>query len=267
MNNTLKITTWNVNSVKARMSNVLEFLNEYKPDVVLLQELKCQEEAFPYMEIEELGYNCAVFGQKTYNGVAILSKYPLEDIKKGLPEFPEEQQARYIEALVNANGDVFRVASVYVPNGMDEASEKFQYKLEFFGKLYNHLNNIRNLDEKIIIGGDYNVAHKDIDVYDPIAFKNSICFLESEKTEFTKILNNKYLDLYRAYHPDTQAFSWWDYRANSWGFNKGMRIDYLLTNPMAADASINCEIISEPRGKEKASDHTPVMAKFKIKAA
>lgn len=261
----MKIITWNVNSIKARLPNVLEFLSEYKPDVVLLQELKCIEEAFPYMEIEELGYNCAVYGQKTYNGVAILSKYPLEDIRKGLPEFPEEQDARYIEALVNANGDVFRVASVYVPNGMDTASHKFQYKLDFFSKLYNHLNNIKNLEEKIVIGGDFNVAHKDIDVFDPKSLRGSICFHPDEQTAFTKILNNKYIDMFRAYHPERQAFSWWDYRGNAWGFNKGMRIDYLLCNPLAADSSMNCEIISEPRGKEKASDHTPVLAEFRIK--
>ncbi|MDX1949494.1 MAG: exodeoxyribonuclease III [Rickettsiales bacterium] len=308
----MKITTWNINSIKARLPNLLEFLQAEKPDVLLLQELKCVEEAFPFQEISDLGYNSAVFGQKTYNGVAILSKYKIEEFFKGLPNakfshqisekseakiegkkkpnfdlfdsspqifsddffesnsFAEKdknieiQDARYIEAVISVNGKVFRIASVYVPNGMDISSSKFTYKKEFFEALNEHLSNIRNLDEHIVIAGDFNVAMKNIDVFDAKSLEGGICFNIEEKVRFSKILNSGYFDLFRELNPEKSDFSWWDYRGNSWGFNKGMRIDYILANAKAADLCNNCVINSEYRGKEKASDHAPVTAVFEL---
>ncbi len=259
----ITIVTWNVNSIKARLPNVLTWLKSAKPDIVLLQELKCVEEAFPKMEIEELGYNLAIHGQKTYNGVAILSKFPIDDVTRNIPGF-EDEAARYIECVVSLPGSALRVASVYVPNGQAVGSDKFQYKMNFYDKLYDHLKNIRNYDEMISIGGDFNCAPEDIDVYDAKSLHGSICFNEQEQFKFRKIINLGYIDIYRAVYPQRQQFSWWDYRAGAFDHNHGMRIDHILVNPKAADAFDFCEIDIEPRGQDKASDHTPVVARIAV---
>ena len=260
----ITIATWNVNSVKARLPNVVEWLQSAKPDVVLLQELKCLEEAFPKMEIEDCGYNIAVHGQKTYNGVAILSKHPIEDVTRSIPNFDDEA-ARYIEGIISIAGKgAIRVASVYVPNGQSPDSDKFQYKMNFYDKLYAHLTSIRDFDEKIFIGGDYNCAPEDIDVYDPRSLRGTTCFHPDEQAHVRKLHNAGYADVYRKLNPNKQEFSWWDYRAGAYNYNKGMRIDYILTNPKAADSVIDCRIDAEPRGKEKASDHTPVIVEVAL---
>jgi exodeoxyribonuclease-3 len=263
MSNNISIVTWNVNSINARLENVIKFLNEHNPDVVLFQELKCMTEKFPYMEIEELGYNVAAHGQKTYNGVAIISKYPIDDIVKDIPNF-EDENSRYIEGVICLNESAIRVASVYVPNGQQVGSEKFEYKLNFFDALRQHLANINEYEEKIVIGGDFNVAPEDIDVYDPISLMDTVCFHHKEQEKFRSIENLNYFDLYRSYHPEKQEFSWWDYRGGAWNYNKGLRIDFLLANASAADSSERCEIISDTRGEQKASDHAPVWCEIKV---
>lgn len=263
MQNTYSIVTWNVNSIKARLNNVLEFLNNEKPDIVLLQELKCVDENFPKMEIEDLGYNIATHGQKTYNGVAVLSKFPIDEYFTKLPNF-EDEQARYIEAVITVENKAIRVASVYVPNGNQVGSEKFQYKMNFYAAMQNHFDNIKKFDEEIIIGGDFNCALEDIDVYDPKSLSGTICFHIDEKRNLRKIINNSYTDIYRNFNPNKQQFTWWDYRAGAWNYNKGMRIDYIFTNPLATDKAINSEVLSSYRGQEKASDHAPVMARFGV---
>ncbi len=263
MKTNISVATWNVNSIKARLPNVVEWLRNAKPDVVLLQELKCLEEAFPKMEIEDCGYNVAAHGQKTYNGVAILSKYPIEDVTRNIPEFADDA-ARYIEGVISVGGGAIRVASVYVPNGQEPNSEKFQYKMNFFEKLHGHLNTLRNYDEKILIGGDYNCAPEDIDVYDPKGLRGTTCFHPDEQAHMRKIFNLGYTDVYRKLHPHKHEFSWWDYRAGAFNYNKGMRIDHILANPKAADSVVDCHIDAEPRGKEKASDHTPVICTLEL---
>ena len=257
----MKICTWNVNSIKARLPNVENFLKEENPDIALLQELKCVEENFPKLEIEELGYNCEIFGQKTYNGVAILSKHPIDEVTRGIPEF-DDDKARYIEAIISHNNGAVRVASVYVPNGQQIGSEKFKYKMDFFEALNTHLNNIKNYDEPIIIGGDFNVAPEDIDVYDPKSLKGTVCFHPDEQAKFRKIINSGYIETYRALNPTTEEFSWWDYRGNGWQYNKGLRIDFLLSNPKAFDQVKSSEILTRTRGEQKASDHAPVIAEY-----
>lgn len=261
--NSISIATWNVNSIKARLPNVVEWLRSSKTDVVLLQELKCVDEAFPRMEIEDLGYNLAIHGQKTYNGVAILSKFPIEDVTKNIPNFDDEP-ARYIEGLISVGSGVVRVASVYVPNGQSPDSEKFQYKMNFYDRLYEHLKNISHYDERIFIGGDYNCAPEDMDVYDPKSLRGTTCFHPDEQAKLRRILNCGYADIYRKLHPEKHEFSWWDYRAGAFNYNKGMRIDHILANPKGADCVVGCEIDAEPRGKEKASDHTPVVCTITI---
>ena len=265
----IKIASFNVNSINARLPRLLEWLKNSQPDVVLLQELKCVEEKFPFEALFDLGYNAAVHGQKTYNGVAILSKFKIEDVVRGLPALDEsiDEQARYIEAVISVGGSAIRVASIYVPNGGGdlaphealENSKKFLYKLNFFDRLKSHLSSLAEFDEMQIFGGDYNVAAEEIDIFDPKNFAGKILFHPLERQKFRSLLNLGLIDSYRVLHQKSQAFSWWDYRGGGWQHNKGARIDYLLTSPQAADKISAASI--EDRGvrdQEKASDHCPV---------
>jgi exodeoxyribonuclease-3 len=261
----ITIATWNVNSVKSRLLHLLDWLKQDAPDIVLLQELKCQTEAFPAEEIEALGYNLAVHGQKTYNGVAILSKFPLEDISNTLPEAPHNEHARYVEALISLPGNqVLRVASVYVPNGQEVGSDKFDYKLAFMSALYEHMKKLLLLEENLVIGGDYNVAPEAIDVYDAVQSEGAICFHPLERAQYRSYLYAGMVDAFRALHPGLQQFSWWDYRAGAFEHNKGLRIDHLLVSPQAADRLEQCEVVSALRSKEKPSDHAPVMCRLAV---
>jgi exodeoxyribonuclease III len=267
----IKICTWNVNSINARLPVFLDFLRQTQPDILLLQELKCIDEKFPAMEVEDLGYNLALFGQKTYNGVAILSKFPIDDVTRGLPNFPDEN-SRYIEAVINlpspVNGhSAIRVASVYVPNGQEVGSDKFEYKMRFFDALQQHLQNLNlqnlnSFEEAIFIGGDYNVAPEDIDVFDPKTLRNTVCFHEAEQQKFRALINTGYTDVWRLKNNEKQQFSWWDYRSNSWVHNKGLRIDFILANAIAADICAEptnqSYIYDKIRDAEKTSDHAPV---------
>lgn len=256
---TMRIATWNVNSIKSRLVHLLDWLRKDAPDIVLLQELKTTNDTFPYMEIEELGYNIAAHGQKTYNGVAILSKLSLSDIVTTLPGDASDQEARYIEAVANRSGVTMRVASVYVPNGQSPDSEKFQYKLRFFSRLKAHVQSLLSLDELLIMGGDYNVAPEPIDVYDPKGLDGTTCFHPLERKAFREICYQGVYDAFRIVHPKKQSFSWWDYRSNGFETGKGMRIDHLLLSPQASDKLETCEIVQSLRSLDKPSDHAPVM--------
>lgn len=258
------IATWNINSIKSRLPHLLSYLKgDMAPDVLLLQELKCQTDAFPYMEIEDAGYNVAVHGQKTYNGVAILSKYPLDDVVKQLPGDETDEQARYIEAVVSLDGYAMRVASVYVPNGQEPGSDKFAYKLRFFDRLYAHAATLLTYEEILVIGGDYNVAPAPVDVFDAKALDGTTCYHPEERKKFRALESLGLTDVYRTANDNIQKFSWWDYRAGAWEQNKGMRIDHLLASPEAADRITGCDIYLEPRKLEKPSDHTPVWCTLK----
>ena len=264
-----KIASFNVNSINARLPRLLEWLKNSNPDIVLLQELKCLEENFPFEAIYDAGYNAAVSGQKTYNGVAILSKFKIEDVVKILPTLDNsvDEQARYIEGVISINSQAIRVASIYVPNGGGdllpnqrlEDSTKFIYKLNFFNRLESHFSKLLAYNEIQVFGGDYNVGVEEIDVYDPKNSEGAICFNILERQKFRRFLNLGLIDSYRNFNPNSQAFSWWDYRAGAWQNNKGFRIDYLLTSSLAADKIIAAEIEDKGvRDKEKASDHCPV---------
>lgn len=254
------IATWNVNSVRTRLPHLLQYLRaENAPDVLLLQELKAVDDQFPAMEIRELGYHIATHGQKTYNGVAILSKYPLEQEIRGIPEREGDEQARYIEALVRVNETTsVRVASVYVPNGNAIDSDKFVYKMGFYDALEAHLRNLLAQNEYVVIGGDYNVAPFPIDVYDPKGLDGTVCYHPKERTKLRRLLNMGYQDAFRALHLKKQEFSWWDYRNNSWKANQGMRIDHLLVSPQVMDRVTTCETVLALRDLEQPSDHAPV---------
>lgn len=275
MNKEIKIVSWNVNSVNARAENLLFYLQNEAPDILLLQELKCEKDKFPYSLITDLGYNIAIKGQKSYNGVAILSKYKIEDVIDELPDFEihkNDEQARYIEAVVNFNNSAIRVASIYVPNGgsvlepgqKNHESEKFQYKMKFFDRLYQHFQNNLKYNEIAVYGGDYNVAYHNIDVYDPINLDGTICFHPEERKKFASILNLGYFDSFRSQNKNSQNFSWWDYRGNSFRYNKGMRIDYLLTSPLATDKIKSTKMDEFMYEKPKPSDHIPVCVTLEI---
>lgn len=258
----MKISTWNVNSVKARIELLLEWLIEEKPDVVLLQELKCQANQFPYEPIEELGYNIAVHGQKTYNGVAILSKMPLSDVSTNFLNNPIPEEARYIEAFVNCKNLGFKVASVYVPNGEDLSSNKYQQKLAFLKALEQYLDQMLKIDTSFIIGGDFNIAFTDTDVYNWAELDGSVCFSLAERRALRKLCSIGLIDTFRLLNPQEEGFTWWDYRGNSFARNNGMRIDYIFCSLEMAERLNACHTSKLLRSKNKPSDHIPLTLKI-----
>jgi exodeoxyribonuclease-3 len=260
----MKIVTWNVNSIKARLEIVLKWLKNYTPDVMLLQELKVINEAFPYEPIENLGYNIAIHGEKKYNGVAIISKMPIYNIHRQLPG-NEDKQARYIEARVGP----IRVASVYVPNGQEIGSEKFTYKLAFLNRLYAHTKRLLSQEEIFVLGGDYNIALEDADVYNPISRAGTIHCSTEERNCLRKSIYLGLTDAIRIKHPvgtpsGTELYTWWDYRAGSWQKNQGMRLDHLFLSPLAADRFVDAGVDTKTRGLPKPSDHAPTWCVLKI---
>ncbi len=256
------IVTWNINSIRPRLPHLLDFIDQHAPDILLLQETKVEDDNFPLMEIEDKGYNVAVKGQKTYNGVAILSKYPLEDVCTQLPGDDSDEQARYIEAVVSLPEKAVRVASIYVPNGQSPDSDKFQYKMRFFDRLQAHATALLDYEEVLVLGGDYNVAPAPEDVYDPKSLDGTVCFHPAEREKLHTLLHLGLYDAFRLRHPDEHAYSWWDYRGNGFANDKGLRIDHLLLSPEAVDCLDECTIIRDERAKEKPSDHAPVMCQL-----
>jgi exodeoxyribonuclease-3 len=250
----MKAATWNVNSIKARLPNMLAWLREAAPDVVLLQETKSVDDTFPHTEIEDLGYNVATHGQKSYNGVAILSKRQLEDVSARLPGDDTDEQARYLEATV----DNIRFASIYLPNGNPVDTEKFNYKLAWLDRLKTRAAALLELEMPVVLAGDYNVVPQDEDVHDPEGWADDALCQPGSRQRFREILNLGYTDAYRVFNSAPHKYSFWDYQAGAWHKDHGVRIDHLLLSPQAADRLQASGIDSGPRGKLKASDHTPV---------
>ncbi|MGN6670500.1 MAG: exodeoxyribonuclease III [Candidatus Nucleicultricaceae bacterium] len=254
----MKIVTWNVNSINARLDAVLHWASENKPDVMLLQEIKCINEAFPSGPFEELGYNLAIHGQKTYNGVAILSKWPLEDIITSLGE--GDAEARYLEAVTGP----YRVASIYVPNGKSTDSDRFQYKLDFMNRLEARIRDVLSYDEMCIFGGDYNIAPYQDDIFDPsLSGSDMLLCSPSEQESLRRILHLGLYDAIRMLYPlhvrgNSQLFSWWDYRGGAFVNNEGFRIDHMLLSSKALDRLVAGNIDKEVRAQKQASDHAPV---------
>jgi exodeoxyribonuclease-3 len=221
------IATWNVNSIKARLPNVLAWLKSANPDVALLQELKCIDDNFPRLEIEELGYNVAVHGQKSYNGVAILSKAPLEDVTSGLPGNQDDDHARYLEATTHG----LRVASIYLPNGNPIKTDKFTYKLAWMDRLIDHARGLLASEQTVVLGGDYNVIPQNEDVYDPRAFAGDALAQPESRQRFRALLNLGYTEAFRALHREAHQYSFWDYQGGAWQNDHGLRIDHFLLSP------------------------------------
>lgn len=252
----MKIATWNVNSAKARLANITEWLIEAAPDVVLFQEIKCETASFPAASFEDLGYHVHAVGQKAYNGVAILSKSPVTDIITRLPGEVEDEQARYVEGTI----DGVRIASLYLPNGNPVGTEKYPYKLRWMERLCLHAAELLKSGQPVVLGGDYNVIPAAEDVYDPVGWREDALFRQETRLKFQEILALGYTEAFRTLHPGlVPAYSFWDYQAGAWPRNNGLRIDHFLLSPQAADRIVACEIDKGPRAKEKASDHTPVI--------
>lgn len=254
----MKFATWNVNSVKARTDAFRLWLKEAEPDVVCLQEIKTTDEAFPREAFEALGYNCAVHGQKTYNGVAILSKRPLEDVTPRLPRGDGDDHARYLEAVVPGENGIVRVASIYAPNGNPIGTDKFKYKLGWLERLASHARELLELEEPLVLMGDINVIPTEDDCYDPKAWEMDALFQPESRSAFRQIQFLGLTDAFRACHAETHQYTFWDYQAGCWQKDRGIRIDHILLSPQAADRLKSCGIDKHVRGRERPSDHVPV---------
>ncbi len=260
----MKIATWNINSIKVRLPNLLAWLAEAQPDVVCLQELKCMDDAFPRSAVEDAGYNVETHGQKTYNGVAILSKSPLEDVTRGLPGMEDDEQARYLEAVVPAGNRVVRIASIYLPNGNPAPGPKYDYKLDWMEKLRAHAQALLAHEEPLVLAGDYNVIPTPDDVHDAAAWADDALFRPDTLHQFRALANLGLTDAFRACHTAPHRYSFWDYQAGAWQKNNGIRIDHLMLSAQATDLLEACDIDKHVRDWEKPSDHVPVWAQFDL---
>ncbi len=254
----VKIATWNVNSIKARIEAVVAWLKSASPDIVLLQELKCLEADFPRLELEALGYQSAAVGQKSYNGVAVLSKRPIEVTLSRLPGDESDEQARYLEAVTAG----LRVASIYLPNGNPPDGEKYAYKLAWMERLQRHARDLLATETAVVLGGDYNAIPAALDCYDPAAWAGDALYKIETRQRFRGLVNQGWTEAFRALHPHVRSYSFWDYQGGAWQNDLGIRIDHLLLSPQAADRLEDCRIDREPRGRKKASDHTPVICEL-----
>jgi exodeoxyribonuclease III len=259
----MKIATWNINGVRSRLDGALAWLRETAPDVACFQEIKCADEAFPAEAFEALGYNVAVHGQKGFNGVAILSKRPLDEVAvRGLPGDAADTHSRYIEAVVSRpearNGGVVRIANLYLPNGNPIGTDKFAYKLAWMRRLQEHVASLLQLEEPLLIVGDFNVIPEPVDARNPQAWTSDALFQPETRAAFRALLNLGLTDAVRACHPEPGVYTFWDYQAGAWQKDHGIRIDHVLMSPQAADRLQAAGIDKFTRSWEKPSDHVPV---------
>ena len=254
----MRIATWNVNSVNQRVDNLTAWLKAREPDVVCLQEIKCQDAGFPREPLEALGYNVVTHGQKTFNGVAILSKYPLEDVTRGLPGDESDVQSRFITATVSAGAGSVKVACLYLPNGNPTNTEKYPYKLKWMDRLSQFTREHLKFEEPLVLAGDYNVIPTAADVYNPAAWLTDALFLPQTRTKFRELANLGMTDALRAISNEHGLYTFWDYQAGAWQKNNGIRIDHLMVSPQAADRLSAAGIDKYVRAWEKPSDHVPV---------
>ncbi len=252
------IATWNVNSVRQRLEGLNAWLKERQPDVVCLQEIKCMDDAFPREPIEALGYHVAVHGQKTFNGVAILSKLPLEDVSRGLIGDEDDVQARFLEAVVSGPAGAVRVVSLYLPNGNPPDTEKYSYKLSWIDRLIAFSLERLKLEEPLVLAGDYNVIPTAADAKNPAAWVNDALFLPQTRARFQALVNLGLTDALRAVSDACDLYTFWDYQAGAWQKNNGIRIAHLLVSPRAADRLVAAGVDKHVRAWEKPSDHVPV---------
>ncbi|WP_299933590.1 exodeoxyribonuclease III [uncultured Pelagimonas sp.] len=264
----MKIATFNINGIKARLPALLDWLDDAQPDVALLQEIKSVDEAFPRQEFEDRGYNVETHGQKSFNGVAILSKLPLEDVTRGLPNLNEDdesdEQARWIEATVMGEREAIRLCGLYLPNGNPCPGPKYDYKLNWMKRLEARAQQLLDDEMPALMAGDYNVIPQSEDAARPQDWTEDALFRPETLTAFRRILNLGFTEAFRARTQGPEHYSFWDYQAGAWQRNNGIRIDHFLLTPQAADMLVECKIDSAIRGREKPSDHVPVWVELDI---
>ena len=260
----MRIATWNVNSIKQRLDHLLTFLQSAEPDVVCLQELKCIDEAFPRSDVEAAGYNVATHGQKAYNGVAILSKRPLEDVRQGLPGDDTDEQARYLEGAVPTAQGIVRVASIYLPNGNPVPGPKFDYKLAWFDRLIDHAATLLAEERAVVLAGDYNVIPTNThdDTFSVRAMASDALLQPESQAAFRRLKHQGWTDAIRTRHPQGPVYTFWDYQAGAWARDAGFRIDHLMLSPVVADRLTDAQVDKAHRGRDKASDHAPTWVRL-----
>ena len=257
---TLTVATWNVNSLRARLTPVLKWVRDKKPDVLCMQETKVTDDEFPLDDFTILGYHEALHGQKTYNGVAILSRKPMQDVARGFDGKGGDEQKRLIAATIAG----IRVVNAYIPNGGEVGSDKFAYKLQFYGQLGDYFRKRHKPTEPLVFVGDFNVAPEPKDVWDPAVMDGQTCFHPDERKALETLKSWGFDDLFRKYEQGGGFYSWWDYRQGAFQKNMGLRIDHVWTTKVLSERSTACRIDKDERAKEKASDHVPVVATFAI---
>lgn len=254
----MKIASFNINGIKARFEALSAWLEEFKPDVALLQEIKSVDEGFPREHFEDMGYRVETHGQKGFNGVAILSRLPLEDVSRGLPGDETDEQARWIEATVMGDKRAVRVCGLYLPNGNPAPGPKYDYKLAWMARMEAHARGLLAEEAPLVLAGDYNVIPQDIDAARPEVWREDALALPQSRAAFRRLLNLGLTEAVRTRMAQPGLYSFWDYQAGAWEKNNGIRIDHLLLSPQAADLLIDCGIEKDVRGREKPSDHVPV---------
>ena len=254
----MKIATWNVNSVTARLPLVLKWLESEKPDALCMQETKCIDDKFPREAFSEIGYRCETFGQPTYNGVAIVSRPECSTVVRGFPDDGPDAQARMLAATIEG----VRVINVYVPNGAEVGADKYYFKLDWMKKLRSFLDDYAERNQPVLLCGDFNVAPEDRDVHDPQMWKGQILVSEPERAALDEIKAWGLIDAFRLHNDGDKHYSWWDYRAGAFRRNVGLRIDHVWVSPPLAERCRAAWIDKEPRRWERPSDHTPVIAEF-----
>jgi exodeoxyribonuclease-3 len=257
----LTLASWNVNSIRVRLSQLLDWLAQQQPDLVGLQETKLQDENFPFAEFEQAGYNVVCNGQKTYNGVAVLARQPLnlEEVERDLPDLDDPQR----RVLAVTCGDI-RFINLYVPNGSEVGSEKFQYKLDWLDALIVYLKQQQQQYSNLVVVGDFNIAPEDRDVHDPEVWRGSVLVSEPEREKFRQLLELGLVDSFRLFDQAEASYSWWDYRAAAFRRNLGLRIDHILLSRNLAEKVTSASIDKEPRKLERPSDHAPVMTVIEL---
>lgn len=259
----MKIATWNINGVKARLETAKAWLAESQPDIACFQEIKSVDENFPREEFESMGYNLVTHGQKSFNGVAILSRLPFDEINRGLPGDDADEQARFLECVVSTKKGALRIASLYLPNGNPVDTEKFPYKLGWMDRLENWAKERLALEEPLILAGDYNVIPMPEDCHDPKVWEGDALFRPESRAAFRRLTNLGFTDALRA-TSDAQSFTFWDYQAGAWQKNNGIRIDHLMLSPEAANTLVSVDVEKYVRGWEKPSDHVPVACELAL---
>lgn len=262
----MKIATWNINGVRARIDVLVAWLKESEPDIVCLQEIKTVDEGFPKADIEALGYHVETHGQKGFNGVAILSKLKPDEINRGLPGDDSDEQSRFMEAVFSVAGGVVRVCSIYLPNGNPVATEKFPYKLSWMERLRDYAEGRLELEEPLILAGDYNVIAEPHDCWDVKVWQEDALFQPATRQAFRRLENLGFIDAVRSTSDEVPLYTFWDYQAGCWPKNFGIRIDHLMLSPEAADRLLSTNIEKHVRAWEKPSDHVPVAAEFSFTA-